>query len=146
MLVCPLAISGSFYGLYLTGTNLDIMSMIGALMLMGIATKNSILLVDYAKKMMEERGMNREEAIVAAGKVRLRPILMTSIALIAGMLPIAVGLSELSNQRAGMGIAVIGGVVTSTLLTLALVPALFGYFDRFRVWSLELVKKMVRVK
>ena len=146
MLVCPLAVSGSFYGLFLTGTNLDIMSMIGALMLMGIATKNSILLVDYAKKMMEERGMNREEAIVAAGKVRLRPILMTSIALIAGMLPIAVGLSELSSQRAGMGIAVIGGVVTSTLLTLALVPALFGYFDRFRIWSLELVKKMVRVK
>ena len=89
-----------------------------------MATKNSILLVDYATQ-KEAEGMDRNEAMMAAGKTRLRPILMTSVALIAGMLPIAYGLNEASKQRTSMGIAIIGGLITSTLLSLVVVPAAF---------------------
>jgi predicted RND superfamily exporter protein len=81
------------------------------------------------------------EAVAKAGVVRLRPILMTSIALIAGMIPIAVGLNEASKQRTGMGVAVIGGVISSTLLTLIVVPAAFSYIERFRRWSLRRARK-----
>jgi HAE1 family hydrophobic/amphiphilic exporter-1 len=142
MLVFPLAMSGAFFALYPSGLGIDMMSMIGCLLLMGLATKNSILLVDYAKQQIDEKGLSLNEAIILAGKVRLRPILMTSLAMIAGMAPLAIGLSEISGQRAGMGIAVIGGVVSSTLLTLILVPAVFGYMERFRMWSLKWVKRI----
>jgi HAE1 family hydrophobic/amphiphilic exporter-1 len=118
--------------------------MIGCIMLLGIASKNSILLVDYTNQLVGE-GMELKAAIVKAGKIRLRPILMTSIALIAGMLPIAIGLNEASRQRTSMGIAIIGGLVSSTLLTLVVVPAAFSYIERFRNWSGNLVKKLVGV-
>lgn len=142
MLVLPLAACGAFYALLVTGKSLDIFSMIGCVMLLGVATKNSILLVDYTNQLIKE-GMERSAAIIHAGKVRLRPILMTSIALIAGMLPIAIGLNEASRQRTAMGVAVIGGIISSTLLTLVVVPAAYTYFDRFRIWSSGLVKKWV---
>jgi HAE1 family hydrophobic/amphiphilic exporter-1 len=142
MLVLPLASCGAFYALFLTGKSLDLFSMIGCVMLLGVATKNSILLVDYTNQLIAE-GMERSAAIIQAGKVRLRPILMTTVALIAGMLPIAIGLNEASRQRTGMGVAVIGGLITSTLLTLVVVPAAYGYFDRFRIWSGGLVKKWI---
>lgn len=140
MLVLPLAICGAFFALFVTGKSLDLFSMIGCVMLMGLATKNSILLVDSAKQFLEQ-GKSMKEAIVEAGRVRLRPILMTSIALIMGMLPIAIGLNEASKQRVSMGIAIIGGLISSTLLSLYVVPASFSYMERFSLWVNSLFKK-----
>ena len=108
--------------------------MIGMVMLLGVSTKNSILLVDYANQLTKE-GMSRADAIIKAGRTRLRPILMTTMALIAGSIPIAVGLNEASKQRTSMGVTIIGGLISSTLLTLIVVPAAYSYIDRFRVWS-----------
>lgn len=132
MLVLPLAACGAFFGLLITRHSLDIFSMIGCILLFGIATKNSILLVDYTKQLMA-RGIAREEAIIKACVTRLRPILMTTIALIAGMLPIAIGLNEASKQRTSMGIAVIGGLISSTLLTLVVVPAAYSCIERLKI-------------
>ena len=114
-------------------------------MLLGIATKNSILLVDYANQMVQQ-GMDYTAAIAEAGKTRLRPILMTTVALIAGMTPIAIGLNEASRQRTSMGIAIIGGLISSTLLTLVVVPAAYTYIERFRAWSNIKVKKIFTSK
>ena len=133
MLAMPLAICGSILALAITGESLNIFSMIGLVMLLGVAVKNSILLVDYAAQKIRD-GMGRNEAIILAGKTRLRPILMTSMALIAGTLPIALGLNEASKQRTSMGVGIIGGLVSSTLLTLVVIPAVFSYVDRFREW------------
>ncbi|MBI3542615.1 MAG: efflux RND transporter permease subunit [Deltaproteobacteria bacterium] len=145
MLVLPLAACGAFFALFITRYSLDIFSMIGCIMLMGIATKNSILLVDYANQLVRE-GKSRAEAIRQAGEKRLRPILMTTVALISGMLPVAIGLNEASRQRVSMGVAVIGGLVSSTLLTLVVVPAAYSYIDRFRIWSGGIVGRIFRVQ
>ncbi len=142
MLVLPLAICGAFFSLLIAQESLSMFSMIGIVLLLGVATKNSILLVDYTNQLLQE-GKDFKEAVIRAGVVRLRPILMTSIALIAGMIPIAIGLNEASKQRTGMGIAVIGGVISSTLLTLVVVPAAFSYIERFRRWSLRKIRKAV---
>jgi HAE1 family hydrophobic/amphiphilic exporter-1 len=141
MLVLPLAICGAFYGLAMAGSTLDLFSMIGCIMLLGVATKNSILLVDYANQLVQQE-YTLYDAIIASGKSRLRPILMTSFALIAGMIPLAIGLNEASKQRTSMGIAVIGGLVSSTLLTLVVIPAAYTYIERFRVWSGKVMKKI----
>ena len=133
MLAMPLAICGAFAALAFTGESLNLLSMIGLVMLLGVAVKNSILLVDYAHQQIA-KGVDRTEAIIMAGRTRLRPILMTSMALVAGTLPIAMGLNEASKQRVSMGVAIIGGLVSSTLLTLVVIPAAFSYIDRFRVW------------
>ena len=133
MLVLPLAVCGGFLALFITHQTLDLFSMIGCLMLMGVATKNSIILVDYTHQLMEG-GLERSEAIIKAGKTRLRPIIMTSFALLAGMAPLAIGLSELSSMRQSMGVAVIGGVISSTLLSLIVIPAAFTYIDELRLW------------
>ena len=145
MIVLPLAACGAFFALYITRHSLDIFSMIGCIMLLGIATKNSILLVDYANQMVQQ-GMDYTAAIAEAGKTRLRPILMTTVALIAGMTPIAIGLNEASRQRTSMGIAIIGGLISSTLLTLVVVPAAYTYIERFRAWSNIKVKKIFTSK
>lgn len=134
MLALPLALCGAFVALLVTGEAFSIFTAMGLIMLLGIACKNSILLVDYTARLIAE-GKDRTEAIVQAGKIRLRPILMTSIALIAGMIPVAIGLNEASAQRTSMGVAIIGGLISSTLLTLVVVPAVFSYVDRFRLWS-----------
>ena len=139
MLALPLAICGSIIALAIGRESLNVFSMIGMIMLIGVATKNSILLVDYANQMVQN-GMDRIDAIIKAGKTRLRPILMTTMALIAGSIPIAIGLNEASKQRTSMGIAIVGGLVSSTLLTLIVVPAAYSYIDRFRVWSAEKLK------
>jgi HAE1 family hydrophobic/amphiphilic exporter-1 len=139
MMVLPLAACGAFYALLITQKSLNIFSMIGCIMLLGVAMKNSILLVDYANQKLKE-GMDRISAISEAGRVRLRPILMTTVALIAGMLPIALGLNEASRQRTSMGVAIIGGLITSTLLSLLVVPASFSYIDRFRAFLLARAK------
>jgi HAE1 family hydrophobic/amphiphilic exporter-1 len=134
MLVLPLAMAGSFVALFLFGKSIDLFSMIGMVLLLGVATKNSILLVDYANQKMNKEGLNRFDAMLAAGRVRLRPILMTSLALIAGMMPLAIGLNEASRQRTSMGVAIVGGLISSTLLALIVIPAAFMYLDRFRAW------------
>ncbi len=134
MLALPLAFCGSILALAITQESLNVFSNIGVIMLLGVAVKNSILLVDYANQLMAT-GMERGAAMLKSGVTRLRPILMTSFALIAGTLPIAMGLNEASRQRTSMGVAIIGGLVSSTLLTLVVVPAAFSFVDRFRVWS-----------
>jgi HAE1 family hydrophobic/amphiphilic exporter-1 len=130
--------------LAITRESLNIFSMIGVIMLLGVAVKNSILLVDYANQLIQG-GMDRASAMILAGRTRLRPILMTSLALIAGTIPIAIGLNEASRQRTSMGVAIIGGLVSSTLLTLIVVPAAFSFIDRFRVWSNAKVKSVFGV-
>lgn len=145
MLVLPLALCGAFFALFFTGTSLDLFSMIGCIMLLGVATKNSILLVDYTNQQVEE-GLSLKEAILLAGKNRLRPILMTSFALIAGFIPIAIGLNEASKQRTSMGIALIGGLISSTLLTLIIVPAAYTYIERFRLFVNKIFSKVTGAK
>jgi HAE1 family hydrophobic/amphiphilic exporter-1 len=134
LLALPLAMCGAFVGLLIFGKSIDIFSLIGIVLLLGVVAKNSILLVDYTKQ-LEEGGMSRNQALITACRTRLRPILMTSLALIAGMVPIAIGLNEASAMRTSMGIAIIGGLLSSTFLTLLVVPAAYGFVDDFRVWS-----------
>jgi HAE1 family hydrophobic/amphiphilic exporter-1 len=135
MISLPLSLIGVVGALMLTGDTLNIMSMIGVILLMGIVAKNAILLIDFAK-WSEEAGMPRREAIVEAGRARLRPILMTTLALIAGMIPVALGRGEGADFRAPLGRAIIGGVITSTLLTLLVIPTFYdilaGLRDRAR--------------
>lgn len=145
MLALPLAICGSYVALFITNESLNIFSMIGVIMLLGVSSKNSILLVDYAHQLIEQ-GFDRKSALIQAGKTRLRPILMTTMALIAGTLPVALGLNEASRQRTSMGIAIIGGLISSTILTLIVVPAAFTYIDRFRIWSKDLAQKIFSPK
>ncbi len=133
MLSLPLAVGGAFGGLFLTGRTLNIFSMIGMVMLMGLVTKNAILLVDYTN-LLRKRGMTKDDALLKAGPTRLRPILMTAFSTIAGMLPIAIGLGEGSESRAPMGACVVGGMVTSTLLTLVVIPAVYSLIDDTRGW------------
>lgn len=130
----PPAISGAFFALALTREMLNLFSMIGLILLMGLVAKNSILLVDYAMQAIREKGMSRNDAIYEAGLVRLRPILMTSLAMIMGTVPIAPGFGEAAKSRTAMGIAIIGGLILSTVVTLVVVPSIFGFIDRFREW------------
>ena len=109
-------------------------SMIGLLMLMGIATKNSILLVDYVVIARRDHGLNRWDALLDACRKRARPIVMTTIAMGAGMLPIALGFGADPSFRAPMAIAVIGGLITSTFLSLLVIPVVFTYVDDFVTW------------
>jgi hydrophobe/amphiphile efflux-1 (HAE1) family protein len=130
----PLALIGVLLALAFTGTTVNLFSMIGFVMLMGLVTKNAILLVDFANRGQAE-GMSQHDALIAAGEVRLRPILMTTAAMVFGMLPLALGLGEGSEQQSPMGRAIIGGVLTSTLLTLVVVPVIYSYLD---VWGRKL--------
>ncbi len=126
----PLSIVGVMLALLVTNTTVNIFSMIGIVFLMGLVTKNAILLVDFANH-GQLRGLSRIEALIAAGQVRLRPILMTTAAMIGGMLPLALGFGEGAEQQAPMGRAIIGGVMTSTFLTLVVVPVIYSYLDAF---------------
>jgi HAE1 family hydrophobic/amphiphilic exporter-1 len=133
MLSLPLSIVGMAGMLALTGDTVNIMSLIGLILLMGLVTKNAILLVDYTKVLRRE-GMDRRTALVTAGRTRLRPIMMTTLAMIFGMLPVALGLGQGAEMRAPMGRAVIGGLITSTILTLLVVPVVYTLFDDFAAW------------
>jgi multidrug efflux pump subunit AcrB len=124
-----LSIPGAFLALFVTGTGLSMPSMIGMIMLMGIATKNSILLVDYAVLARREHGLNRWDALLDACRKRARPIVMTTLAMGAGMMPIAIGLGTDPSFRAPMAIVVIGGLITSTFLSLLVVPVVFTFVD-----------------
>ena len=129
----PLTLIGVVLALMLFNSTLSMFSIIGVVMLMGLVTKNAILLVDFANRAREE-GMERSQALLHAAKVRLRPILMTTLAMIFGMVPLAFALTEGSEQRAPMGQAVIGGVITSSLLTLVVVPVVYCYMDDLARW------------
>lgn len=139
----PLSIGGAFIALLFTRSALSMPSMIGLIMLMGIVTKNSILLVDYAI-LAREAGMHRFEALVDACHKRSRPIIMTTIAMGAGMMPLALGFSGDPSFRSPMAIAVIGGLITSTLLSLLVVPAVFTYVDDFKGWLDRGVRRLRR--
>ncbi|HXC63380.1 MAG TPA: efflux RND transporter permease subunit, partial [bacterium] len=168
MLALPLALAGAFYALataeflskhgffsflqkhhlfhvgQLDGS-INLFSLIGLVMLLGLVAKNSILLVDLSLQKIRG-GMDRKQALVEAGVARLRPILMTSLALLFGTLPLAIALNEAGRFRSSMGIAIAGGLITSTLLTLVVVPAAFEYVDDFRVWIEGLVRRIGGVK
>ena len=130
MLSLPLSLVGVVLVLYATGDTLNIMSLIGLIMLMGLVTKNAILLVDYSKVLRAD-GLDRRSALIEAGRTRLRPIIMTTLAMIFGMLPLALALGPGAEMRAPMARAVIGGLVTSTMLTLVVVPVVYTLLDDF---------------
>ncbi len=133
MLSLPLSLVGVAGLLYLTKDTLNIMSLIGLILLMGLVTKNAILLIDFTNVQRRD-GVPRLEAIIGAARVRLRPILMTTLAMIFGMLPLAFEIGSGAEMRAPMARAVIGGLVTSTILTLVVVPVVYTYFDDLSEW------------
>ncbi|WP_370931270.1 efflux RND transporter permease subunit [Bartonella sp. DGB1] len=130
MVALPLSLIGVVLGLLVMGSSINMLSIIGFLLLMGLVTKNSILLIDYSNKLRSD-GVELNESLIAAGKVRFRPIIMTSMAMILGMTPIAIGGGEGGDIIAPMAHAVIGGLISSTLLTLLVVPVIITYFDKF---------------
>ena len=134
MISLPLSLIGVMLALMITGTTINIMSLIGVILLMGIVAKNAILLIDFAKWAREKDGLPRREALIEAGAIRLRPIMMTTLALIAGMIPVALGIGEGAEFRAPLGRAVIGGVITSTRLTLVVIPTFYEILDEWREW------------
>lgn len=135
----PLAASGVILALFISGRTFGLMAFVGLLMLVGIVVKNGILLVDYTNQ-LRERGMNMQEALLRAGPTRMRPILMTAGASVLGMLPMAVGLAEGSEIQAPMATAILGGLVTSTLLTLLVVPVVYTYMDGISDWCMRLFR------
>ncbi|MFT3913752.1 MAG: efflux RND transporter permease subunit [Anaeromyxobacteraceae bacterium] len=134
LLSLPLSLIGVVLALLVTGDTLNIMSMIGIILLFGIVAKNAILLIDFAKWAREDRGLSIRDALIEAGRIRLRPIVMTSVAIVAGMLPVAIGAGEGQDFNAPLGRAVIGGVITSTLLTLLVIPTVYETMDGWRAW------------
>jgi HAE1 family hydrophobic/amphiphilic exporter-1 len=129
MFSLPLSIVGMAGMLKLTGDTVNIMSLIGLIMLMGLVTKNAILLVDYAKVLQRRDGLPRRDAVILAGRTRLRPIIMTTLAMIFGMMPLFLAIGSGGEMRAPMARAVVGGLLTSTLLTLLVVPVMYTYMD-----------------
>jgi len=140
MMSLPLSLIGVVLALLMSKSTLNLMSFIGVIMLMGLVAKNAILLLDAARQ-LEAEGMGREDALMAAGRKRLRPILMTTLALIAGMLPVAIGLGEGSEFYRPMAVAIIGGTITSTLLTLLIIPT---FYDSIEIARDRMVAKFQR--
>ena len=130
LLALPFSVTGAFMALMITGQSINIYSMIGLILLMGIVKKNSIMLVEFTN-LMREKGMGAREALIEACPVRLRPILMTSIATVAGAIPAALAIGPGAESRIPMALAVIGGVLISTCLTLFVVPSVYSLLDRF---------------
>ena len=137
-----LSVPGAFLALFVTGTDITMPALIGLIMLMGIATKNSILLIDYVILARTELGMSRWDAVLDAGHKRARPIVMTTIAMGAGMLPIALGFGTDPSFRAPMAIVVIGGLITSTFLSLLVIPVLYTYLDDFVQAALRMHRRL----
>jgi HAE1 family hydrophobic/amphiphilic exporter-1 len=136
MVSVPMALVGGLLGLIYTGTTMNIVSMIGIVMLIGLVSKNAILLVDYTNT-LRQRGLRRDAAIEAAGPVRLRPILMTTTSTVLAMTPVALQIGRASEMRSPMAIVVIGGLLLSTLLTLLVVPVMYSYFDDLAAWIMR---------
>ena len=146
MFSLPLSLIGVVLALLLTGSTLNLMSLIGVIMLMGLVAKNAILLLDAARH-LESEGVEREEALMAAGRKRLRPIIMTTFALIAGMLPVAIGIGEGSEFYRPMAVAIIGGTITSTLLTLLVIPSFYDSIELSReAWGRRIQKLAQRFR
>ena len=133
MMSLPLALGGALIALIIMGDSLGFYALIGIVMLMGLVTKNAILLVEYCLS-IRNTGVPRFQSIIMAGETRMRPILMTTVAMVAGMFPIALRLGAGSEARAPMAVAVIGGLLTSTILTLIVVPVVFTYMDDLEDW------------
>lgn len=131
MLSLPFAITGAVIGLMISGQTINIMSLIGLIMLMGLVTKNAILLIDYTNQ-LRAKGMSVTDALLEAGKVRLRPILMTTAAMIFGMMPVALGIGSGAELRQSMGVVLVGGLVTSTILTLLIIPIVYLFIDELQ--------------
>jgi HAE1 family hydrophobic/amphiphilic exporter-1 len=129
MFSIPFAFTGVIYALLITGTTLSVVAALGAVLLIGIVVKNGIVLVDFTN-LMRDRGMKLYDAIVTAGRSRLRPVLMTALTTMLGMLPLALSTGEGSEIWSPMGITVIGGLVFSTLVTMVIVPVMYGIFSR----------------
>jgi len=149
MLALPMSLIGAIFGLLIANSALSVISLIGIIMLMGLVTKNGILLVDYAN-VLRDRGMERTQALIQAGATRLRPILMTTFAMIFGMIPVAFATGEGSEMRSPMGQAVIGGLITSTLLTLFVVPVVYSMIDDLSLrkvvgWAQRLIPRRKHV-
>ncbi|HEY1284227.1 MAG TPA: efflux RND transporter permease subunit [Steroidobacteraceae bacterium] len=142
----PQSVGGALAGLLFLGYGLSLPSLIGLLMLMGIVTKNSILLVEYVVMARRDHGLSRLDALIDACAKRARPIVMTTIAMIAGMLPVAAGFSADPSFRSPMGVAVIGGLITSTALSLFVVPTVYTLLDDFREWLVRRLKKSPTVE
>jgi HAE1 family hydrophobic/amphiphilic exporter-1 len=130
MLSLPLAIVGALGALAAFNLTISIFSMMAFIFLLGLVTKNAILLIDYTNTLRERDGMARDDALRRAGPVRLRPILMTTFAMIFGMLPVALGAGSGAESRQPMAVAIVGGLVSSTLLTLLVVPAVYSLLDQ----------------
>jgi multidrug efflux pump subunit AcrB len=132
MFSVPLGLIGVLWALFLTETNLSVTSFMGVIMMAGIVVSNGILLVDYTNR-LRGRGMDLLEAVILGGRTRLRPILMTTLCTVLGLIPMAIGLGEGSESNAPMAIAVIGGLLISTVLTLIFIPTLYTIFEtRFK--------------
>jgi HAE1 family hydrophobic/amphiphilic exporter-1 len=131
MLSLPFSLTGAIFGLLIAGQTLNIVSLIGVIMLMGLVTKNAILLVDYTNQ-LRSGGTDIKEALIEAGTTRLRPILMTTAAMIFGMMPIALGIGSGAELRQSMGVVLVGGLITSTMLTLLVVPAFYLLIDNYQ--------------
>ncbi|NMO19707.1 efflux RND transporter permease subunit [Pyxidicoccus fallax] len=145
LLSLPLSLIGVVLALVITGDTLNIMSLIGVILLMGIVAKNAILLIDFAK-WSHEKGMPLREALIEAGRIRLRPIIMTTLALVAGMIPVAIGAGEGGDFRAPLGRAVIGGTITSTLLTLLVIPTVYEILVDGRNWMSRKLRKVFHMR
>jgi len=139
----PVAVIGAFYGLALTMNSISIYSLLGIIMLVGLVAKNAILLVDRTNQMKKEKNMSTYDALVEAGQTRLRPILMTTFAMVMGMMPIALSTSAGSEAKSALAIVLIGGLLSSMFLTLVLVPVVYQRFDK---WKASLVRKFSRKK
>ena len=131
MLSLPFSMVGALLGLLVSGKTINMMSLIGIIMLMGLVTKNAILLLDNAIQ-LRKQGLPIKEALVEAGSLRLRPILMTTMAMIFGMMPIALGIGAGAELRSSMGVVLIGGLITSTFLTLIIVPLVYLLIDQMQ--------------
>jgi len=142
MFALPMALVGALLATILTGNSLSIVTMIGIIMLMGLVGKNAILLVDYTNT-LRSRGLDRRAALLEAGPTRLRPILMTTLAMIFGMLPIALAVARGGEMRSPMAIAVIGGLILSTLLTLLVIPVLYTVFDNLATWFMGHFRRLL---
>jgi HAE1 family hydrophobic/amphiphilic exporter-1 len=141
----PLSLIGVVVALLVLRDTLNIMSLIGVMMLMGIVAKNAILLIDFAKWSHKDRGLSLRDALIEAGRIRLRPIMMTTIALVAGMIPVALGYGEGADFRAPLGRAVIGGVIASTVLTLVVIPTVYEIMEEWRERLLSRFRKSLNL-
>jgi multidrug efflux pump len=131
LLSVPLAVTGALLALLVTGSTLNLYSQIGMILLIGLVTKNSILLVEYTNQ-LRERGLGTSDAVLESGRIRLRPILMTSVSTIISAVPVALGLGAGSISRRPLGYAIVGGVLFSTVLTLFVVPVAYVLLDGLR--------------